>query len=220
MDAAGKTLGDEDDYYSYGLKLMGNYTLPTLTETYMAPGHNSVLRNPEGRWFLFCHIREKNFTESPEPSTMQVRQMFFTSDGWPVLCPEIYAGETEEALSEEELYGFYERIDFFAAYPQGISTALPMRLSKTRFGTPDEDAWGGSYEHGCLIGKWEALRDKKSRLVISGGSHTEEAVICRMWDRERECETIGISGINEDGIAFWAKKIQEAQESEKIPELV
>ena len=37
QDPSGKVLGDQEDYFDYGLKLMGNYSFPSLETTYMAP---------------------------------------------------------------------------------------------------------------------------------------------------------------------------------------
>ena len=40
-----------------GLKVMGNYKFSSLDKAYMACGHNSVLRDDDGKWYLFYHAR-------------------------------------------------------------------------------------------------------------------------------------------------------------------
>ena len=197
-DLGGRLLTDvEDPDNSVGNLLMAGYTWDEGT-AYMAPGHNSAMHDPDGQWYLFCHIRERNFTDSPEPSTMQVRRMYFSEEGWPYLAPENYALDVEREFLEEELTGLYERIDFIPALPQGISAAAPLRLGKE-----------GYYERGSIQGKWEIKKrsDKGTLLKAEFGPHHEELHASVIFDRDRERETIGLCGIDERGVVFWARKL-------------
>ncbi len=201
LDARGRDLiAPEDDWNEIGNLLMAGYAWNEGT-AYMGPGHNSILRDEDERWYVVLHIREKNFTEAPEPSTMQVRSLYFSREGWPYVSPGIYAGEGEMSFSPEELRGFYERIDFVPSVPQGISTASPMRLGEA-----------GYYEHCSVQGSWEIVEtgQRGTTLRIAYGPHREEVHAALIYDRERETETIGLCGVNERGIAFWAKKRIEA----------
>ncbi len=55
---------------------------------YMAPGHNSVLHDKDGNWYLVNHIRQKEYIgDWLEPSTMQIRKMYWSESGWPVVAP-------------------------------------------------------------------------------------------------------------------------------------
>lgn len=162
---------------------------------YMAPGHNSVLHNKADEWYLVCHIRQKNFSKGDEPSTMQVRKMYWTESGWPVLSPEPYTGEIGQEIPEEALIGFYERINLQKSLPQGIQTAVPMKL-----------AAGGYYESCSIQGTWSYADGK---LKIQYGPHEEEAFVRAVWDVERGEKTIAISGLSKKGVPFWAKKTDE-----------
>jgi len=95
---------------------------------YMGPGHNSVLHDKDGSWYLVCHIREKNFYGTGEPSTMQIRKIFWTEEGWPLVSAEPYAGEVEQEIPREALLGRWERISLVNSLPQGIQTAVPMKI--------------------------------------------------------------------------------------------
>ena len=160
---------------------------------WMAPGHNSVLKD---NWCLVCHIRQKNFTMKPELSTMQIRKLYWSTEGWPMISPEIYAGEELREYTAREIEGFYERITFEKSLPQGISTAVPMK-----FGAD------GYYECCSIQGQWHWMDGEKgNRMKITYGSYQEEAVVMPVYDRERGCETIGICGISEEGIAFMGKR--------------
>ena len=58
---------------------MGNYTFPSLDVTYMAPGHNSMFQDSDGKRYLVYHQRFDNGTEDHEP---RVHQLFVNADGW------------------------------------------------------------------------------------------------------------------------------------------
>lgn len=82
LDHNGRKLTEaEDADNTIGLLEFGGYRWNEGTP-YMAPGHNSVLRDADGSWYLVCHIRELNFSGTPEPSTMQVRKLYWMPDGW------------------------------------------------------------------------------------------------------------------------------------------
>lgn len=162
-------------------------------KAYMAPGHNSVLHDTDGSWYMVFHIREHNFTNKPEPSKMQIRKIYWSAGGWPFLSTQPYAGETEQDIPESELYGFYERITLKPELPQGITCSVPMKLGRN-----------GYYESCSIQGNWEY---KNNELHIKYGKHTETAHVYVTWDAERNCPAIAISGISGSGLAFMAKKI-------------
>ncbi len=94
LDAAGSTFGYTTDHSAFGVKMMGNYTLPSLKTAYMAPGHCSALVDDDGRMYLVYHQRFDNGSEYHEP---RVHQMFLTGNGWLVAAPFATAGESLKA---------------------------------------------------------------------------------------------------------------------------
>ena len=78
MDVAGNTLEDQDDHFNYGLKMMGNYTFPSLNYTYMAPGGQSTFQDDDGKYYITYHQRFDDGTEYHEP---RVHQMYTNEDG-------------------------------------------------------------------------------------------------------------------------------------------
>ncbi len=117
-----------------------------------------MLHDVNGRWYLVCHIRRKNFTQQEEPSEMQIREIFWSEDGWPFwqhspLRRQIQ--ETDNAGNEkEQICGFYERITLAPALPQGITCSVPMKLA------PD-----GYYENCSVQGKWEYTADHRGMIA-------------------------------------------------------
>lgn len=93
VDPSGKTLGNEDDHYNYGLKMMGNYTFPSLDCTYMAPGGQSTFVSTDGGRYITYHQRFDDGTEYHEP---RVHQMFLNEEGWYVAAPFAASGASIE----------------------------------------------------------------------------------------------------------------------------
>lgn len=161
---------------------------------YMAPGHNSILHDEDGSWYMVCHIREQNFTDQPELSTMQIRKIYWTPDGWPLVSAQPYAGEQDQAISMEELSGRYERISLVPSLPQGIQTAVPMKLRAD-----------GYYECCSIQGKW--CKEGNNRFKITYGPHEEICLASAAWDYECNRPTLVLTGISNKGIAFWSKRV-------------
>ncbi len=199
LDYHGRELTDLTDAdNSIGMLLFGGYHWNDGTE-YMAPGHNSVLHDQDGSWYLVCHIREKNFRNKPEPSTMQVRRIYWSEDGWPMLSPEPYSGEIRQDIPAESLNGLYERINMVSSLPQGIQTAVPMKLGAK-----------GYYECCSIQGTWSY--DGRA-LSIAYGPHQEKAYVTAVWDHEKNQPTIALTGISGDGVQFWAKRAGDLKKS-------
>lgn len=93
-DASGKTLSDEEDHYNYGIKMMGNYTFPSLDCSYMAPGGQSTFVGTDGNHYITYHQRFDDGSEYHEP---RVHQMFLNEEGWYVAVPFAAKGETLKA---------------------------------------------------------------------------------------------------------------------------
>lgn len=196
IDYHGRDLADlNDSGNETGLLIFGGYSWSEGT-SFMAPGHNSILHNDDGNWYLVCHIREKNLTKNSEPSTMQVRKIFWTPDGWPILSPQPYAGEIEQDISVQDISGRFERITLIPSLPQGIQMAVPMKLR--------ED---GYYECCSVQGIWSKIG--KNMFQISYGPHEEICLASAVWDCEYNKPTLAITGISNEGICFWAKKVEE-----------
>ncbi|MBQ7506833.1 MAG: glycoside hydrolase family 43 protein [Lachnospiraceae bacterium] len=110
LDAAGQLMGDEEDYPSYGLKVAGNYTFPSLSDTYMAPGGQSTFTAADGELYITYHQRFDNGDEYHEP---RVHRLFLNEDGWYVMSPFETSFETlpEDGFDPAELEGAWFLVD-------------------------------------------------------------------------------------------------------------
>lgn len=111
-DAAGRNmvLDSGSNLDSIGVKVMGNYQFSSTTPAYMACGHNSVLRDDDGEWYLVYHAR---FDDGGEFHEVRVHSMKFSEAGWPVVIPFEYCVKPWSASGYEmnDLAGTYEFIN-------------------------------------------------------------------------------------------------------------
>lgn len=194
LDHNGRDLTDLDDPDStLGYMLACGYKFDDDPVGYMGPGHNSVLRDNDGSWYLVCHIRPHNF-KGGEPSMLQIRKMVWTTDGWPMVSPEIYAGEEEQDVDDELLYGNYERIKLTPQIPQGMLTSVRMAIE------PGGHGWLADSIHIS----WE--RTGTRSLVVRYGGAEEHFRILPAWDQEAWKPTLVLTGVNLKHTCIWGKK--------------
>lgn len=141
---------------STGLKVMGNYKFSSLSKAYMACGHNSVLRDDDGKWYLFYHTR---FDDGAEFHEVRVHSMYFNSQGWPVVAPYEYSGDEISAsgYNESDIVGDYEFIN------HGNSTdGKIINYSNIKLNTDGTIS-------GSVTGKWSQAKDNAEAVIIIGG---------------------------------------------------
>lgn len=193
LDHNGRDMRDMDDIDNrIGFMPACGYHFEGDT-AYMGPGHNSVLCDDDGRWYLICHIREANF-HHPEISLMHIYQMFFTKEGWPVLNPMRYAGEKRQKLERKDIVGQYDRIRLAPAMPQGVTNSVSLKLNAN-----------GRMECCSIVGSWEMSGEDMIRITY--GPVTEELIVCPAWDWEKMEPTLALTGTDSRGICIWGKKI-------------
>lgn len=165
-DAAGQTLG-YSDHEKYGVKMMGNYTFPTLDTTYMAPGHNSAFEDTDGKLYLVYHQRFSDQGETHEP---RVHQLFRTAGGWLVAAPFETNGETiaESGYDLSDVIGSYYVVnhgtDISDAVPEDV--LLSLQPDGGIYVVEDADAAGSSDKSSS----GSASAQKKSAGGTSDGS--------------------------------------------------
>lgn len=139
-----------------GLKVMGNYKFSSLDKAYMACGHNSVLRDDDGKWYLFYHAR---FDDGNEFHEVRVHSMYFNEKGWPVVAPFEYARDEMSATgyNTEDIVGDYEFIDHGTATDGKIINYSNIKLNSD--GTVS----------GAVTGKWSQAKDTSAAELTIGG---------------------------------------------------
>lgn len=169
----------------YGLKLSGNYYLPSLSVAYMATGHNSAFIDDDGRKYIVNHTRFDINSEFHEP---RVHQFIVNEDGWPCMLPYATDGEmvSETGYGSEELSGKYYVINQGTSIDAQI--AEPFILYLEGDGTVRGDGIRGSW----------AAKDGSCYMNITYGDKSYSGVFCRMNDEAgTEVMTFSAVGSNE-----------------------
>lgn len=190
MNDKAPMLGKGNPSY-FGLKLSGNYNLPSLEKAYMATGHNSALIASDGKRYICNHTRFDDGTEYHEP---RVHQYLLNEEKWPCMLPYATSGETVSATGYDKsrLTGEYFMINQKTAVDAVI--AEPVKIVLT--------------EDGQVIGKdtegtWE-VKDGKPYVHMTFENVEYSGVFCEMKDEaDTQVMTFSAVGANE---SIWGVK--------------
>lgn len=193
LDYSGKTMTDTNAMpQDVGLKITTGYRFGE-GQGWFACGHSSVIEN-DGSWFMMHHARPEY---GRNWAYLHVRTMRWSSDGWPVVSPLLYAGERIQDIDSRALPGNYEAIVFENNPDSIISDSIPLSLS--RFG---RFTLGSGTEK--QNGRWEKTGGETIRL--DGGRWTADLYIIPSWDRDQNAPVFAFTGLCSNGISFWARE--------------
>ncbi len=181
------------EHYPYGLKLSGNYFLPSLEMAYMATGHNSAFVDEDGKKYVVNHTRFDNKTEEHEP---RVHQFIVNEEGWPCMLPYATDGETvsESGYDKGAVAGRYYVINQGTAIDAEI--AQPFILYLDESGTVYGDGVEGSWE----------MKDGTCYMKVTYGGKDYSGVFCQMNDEAgTQVMTFSAVGSNE---SVWGVKYE------------
>lgn len=195
-DATGATLGIKDDlnnYSSYGVKLMGNYTLPSLNVTYMAPGGQSTFVDGDGKLYIVYHQR---FKESGEYHAVRVHQMAMNEDGWPCIFPFATNGEalSEEGYTTDSVSGTFYVVDHGLEVNNIVNEPVECQFK-------DGNISGG------ITGTY-TVNEKTNFITIESEDATYHGIMVRMSD-EAGNDTFCISAVGDNDHSIWCVQYLE-----------
>ena len=185
---------NDPDYEGYGVKLMGSHQWESYETDhskkaagYKSPGHNSAWYDPQtGRYFLIFHTR---FVSQGERYSVRVHEFFMNEDGWPVVSPLRYAGETAAPVEETLRTGVYKLI----LHERDIN----LEVHASKLVTLHED---GSVS-GDLAGTW--VCEDGMRLTLSLEGVTYSGVMQTGYDENQKVFTTGFTALDGTGAAVW-----------------
>lgn len=181
------------EHYPYGLKLSGNYFLPSLEMAYMATGHNSAFVDEDGKKYVVNHTRFDNKTEEHEP---RVHQFIVNEEGWPCMLPYATDGETvsESGYDKGAVAGRYYVINQGTAIDAEIAQPFILYLDES----------GKVYGDG-VEGSWE-MKDGTCYMKVTYGGKDYSGVFCQMNDEAgTQVMTFSAVGSNE---SVWGVKYE------------
>ena len=174
---------------NYGLKLSGNYKLPSLERAYMATGHNSAFIDSDGRKYVVYHTRFNDGTENHSP---RVHQILMNEDGWPCMLPYQTQGEEAGTINPDEIPGRYYVIDQGTGINADIANPFILYLN--------ED---GTLDGENISGSWDS-KDGSYYIHLALDDKEYSGVLCRMKDEAgTEVFTFSAVGSNE---SVWGVK--------------
>lgn len=199
----------------WGYKLIGSYQLGDGI-TYYGNGHNSILHDDDGNWYLVHHSRKV-----PDGyAALTIRKMLWTDEGWPVVSPLTYSGETEQEIPVEMLYGTWDLSSVGQTiFADGVTDVtnrnsvknvdLPV-LSSEIVILPDGTLDGG-------IGTWEFDGDHTITLNFSSDGNPEdyefykngdsmELYVLAGYDKDQRENALVMTGTDQNLITQFAKK--------------
>jgi arabinan endo-1,5-alpha-L-arabinosidase len=200
VDVTGSSLGikgDVDHFADYGVKLMGNYTLPSLNVTYMAPGGESTFEDKDGRLYVVYHQR---FKESGEFHAVRVHQMAMNEDGWPCVFPFATNGEKlrEEGYKAKELEGSFYILDHGLEVNNLVNEPVLC-----------------SFADGQISGDFSAtyeVTEGSNFITIKKEDITYKGVLVSMTD-EAGNNTLCFSAVGDNNHSIWGVKyLQDAED--------
>lgn len=189
------------DHMNIGNKIIGNFLFEqenaedgTEYEVgYLSPGHNSVYQDEEtDQLFLVFHTRFPNQGEHHE---LRIHQMFINEEGWPLIAPHRYAGETLKTIKSKDIIGQYAFINHGKDMIGSIKKSKDISLNK------DQTISGE------LHGNWSLNDDYEIELSIDGENY--KGILLEQWDPSTDEVTITFSALSEEGIEVWGSKTKE-----------
>ena len=174
-----------------GLKLSGNYRLPSLEEGSMATGHNSAFIDTDGKRYIVYHTRFENRGEFHEP---RVHQYLLNEEGWPCMLPYATDGETvsESGYEKSQVVGEYYMINQGTKIDSKI--AEPVKIVLTE---------GGNIFGEDVQGMWKA-KDGSYQVHMTLDGVDYSGVFCEMNDEAgTKVMTFSVVGENE---SLWGVK--------------
>ena len=164
---------------------------------YGALGHNSVIKDKDGKYYVVYHVRRANESGVVTGGhNLYVNQIYFNEEGWPCMSPTAYVGETRGTFTDDQVATQYE-IVIHQSPKAGLVRSAEYTLTAdgkvTGTGTQSTDSW--TLKQGYYI-----------ELTIKGVTY--KGVVAPGWDTytrtaSKQKAVITISAVSNEGISLW-----------------
>lgn len=191
VDMNGAAPDEKVAHEFFGLKLSGNYYMPSLEFGYKATGHNSAFIDDDGKRYIVYHTR---FDKASEMHTPKAKQYFLNEEGWPCMLPYVTSGETisETGYEKDQVAGRYFVINQGTAINGDVAQPFILYLL--------ED---GSVVGEEVSGSWTE-KEGSYYMTITYDEKEYSGVFCAMKDEAgTDVMTFSAVGSNE---SIWGVK--------------
>jgi arabinan endo-1,5-alpha-L-arabinosidase len=214
---ADKPEGPFLDYFGHDLRDTINH-FPILTHPYKfenhsgwaGTGHCSVFQNEKGDFFMAHQARL-----SPENQLMDlhVREVKWTTDGWPVVSPERFTNSKQSTIGKKDLIGSWEIIRIMDA-----KTDRKLEFGQILWGENKlKQVEANISEHISFLSNGELNTDsnekwdfssQKGLTIIRNNEVIKNLTVFVGHDWENETETLLFTGLDGNGRSVWGKKVK------------
>lgn len=139
---------------------------------------------------------------NPYYMVMHVRQLFWTTDGWPLVSSQRFAAEEETAVAEADIAGDWELIHFGYRVVPGYSAE---QISPDFSDAVDIQLASDGSVSGAVEGNW-SYGAPWLRVQVGGQSWQLRIERGRDWENG-VAETLLFTGLDENQLPVWGKKI-------------
>lgn len=194
VKGAVNTAFDDRGIEGSGVKLVGNFTYSKNSlmtrEGYVSPGHNSVYYDGEkNQYYVIFHTR---FPNSGEAHQVRVHQLWFNEDGWPVMNPLRYGGETISDYRAGDVIGNYSLVTFEKKISANRSAPIAVELKQNGKLTGDK------------TGSWQLAKNNTTvDSVIKVADVTYTGKFCSAYDPRQKAQVMTFSGTSKTGIPVF-----------------
>jgi len=198
---------------SVGNKLTGNYRFEGAPRGYAALGHNSVLIE-DGKYFVIYHTRFQSGAAGVTGNHSQyVNQLFFNDDGWPVMAPNRYAGETAGRVDPADVVGEYDLlvhtavrndVTFATSALHSFYADGSVRLGGYTLGVKESGGPRDIMPSSATVGEWERTGDYHFKVTIDGTEYN--GVMVPQYNNDMGFAALSFTGISGQGVSMWANK--------------
>lgn len=186
-------------------------------------GSPSLIKTSKGSWFMGAQsqvyfkidetittgvaVAEENMVPAQARPSLEVREIRWTTDGWPMASPEMYSGtKGNTKVKQADLYGNWDVVVFDNSGNSDNYTAVERSVSQTV-----------SVLENTVISQNDTLKAKKikpeNKLTKESGFYSLTVDSVRysiypmtVWDWELDEGSLVFTGIGEDGSTIWGKK--------------
>jgi arabinan endo-1,5-alpha-L-arabinosidase len=205
LDFFGNNLTDTINHY------------PILTHPYRfenhtgwaGTGHCAVFSNEKGDFFM---AHQGRLSPENELMDLHLREVKWTTDGWPVVSPERYSGSKMKSVSKNDIPGEWEIIRVQdAKSDRNLEFGQIMwgegQLRKTEVDVSKKLILDSSGKLNSLSSHWK-FSEKTGLTLILQNETISNLIVFVGHDWENEAETLLFTGLDKNGCSVWGKRVK------------
>ncbi len=173
--------------------------------------HSAFLYNPDtNEYFLSHNARLETIAQGG--TRLNIRKVYWTEDGWPVVSPELYVeGEKEQKIPTRCIPGAYQIVEMLRE-DLSVSPISAVKRGNEVIELKEDHTISGAYE-----GTWIQTGDHTLQLKL--GDAVYDVTVSTAWDWENWTKCLVFTGLSEaadtpaqgltekrSGLGIWGKR--------------